>query len=90
LEETRGQVQRLEQIFEELHEKPTGEQGKAMQALVAGGSQQLDKKGDEVGDLAIIGACVRVEHYKMAAYANAITLAKALGQQDAASYSTKR
>ena len=85
LEETRGQVDRLKQIFEDLEEKPTGEQCKAMQGLIAEGSEQLEKKGDETGDLAILGACVRVEHYEMAAYANAITLARALGHQQAAS-----
>lgn len=85
LEETRGQVDRLKQIFEELEEKPTGEQCKGMQGIIAEGDEQLAKKGDEAGDLAIIGACVRVEHYEMAAYANAITLARALGKGDAVS-----
>lgn len=85
LEETRGQVERLKQIFENLHEKSAGEQCKGMQGIIAEGSEQLEKQGDEAGDLAIIGACVRVEHYEMAAYANAITLARALGHQDAAS-----
>jgi ferritin-like metal-binding protein YciE len=55
-----------------------------MQGIIAEGSEQLEKQGDEAGDLAIIGACVRVEHYEMAAYANVITLARALGHQDAA------
>lgn len=82
LEETRGQVDRLKKIFDSLQEKPTGEQCKGMQGLIAEGDEQLEKSGDQAGDLAIIGACVRVEHYEMAAYANAITLAKALGHQD--------
>jgi ferritin-like metal-binding protein YciE len=84
LGETRGQVDRLKQIFDNLREKPSGEQCKGMQGIIAEGSEQLAKQGDEAGDLAIIGACVRVEHYEMAAYANAITLARALGHDDAA------
>jgi ferritin-like metal-binding protein YciE len=84
LEETRGQVERLKKIFDNLREKPAGEPCKGMQGIIAEGSEQLEKQGDETGDLAIIGACVRVEHYEMAAYANAITLARALGHQDAA------
>ena len=83
LDETRGQVDRLKQIFDDFEEKPAGEQCKGMQGIIAEGDEQLQKKGDEAGDLAIIGACVRVEHYEMAAYANAITLARALGKGDA-------
>jgi ferritin-like metal-binding protein YciE len=85
LEETRGQVERLKQIFDELKEKPGGVTCKAMQGLVAEGSEQLEKKGDEVGDLAITGACVRVEHYEMAAYSSTIALAKGLGHDRIAS-----
>jgi ferritin-like metal-binding protein YciE len=83
LGETRGQVDRLKQIFDNLQQKPSGEQCKGMQGIIAEGNEQLEKNGDEAGDLAIIGACVRVEHYEMAAYANVITLAQALGHDDA-------
>jgi ferritin-like metal-binding protein YciE len=85
LEETKGHVQRLEQIFEELDEKPTGKTCKAMKGLVEEGEEVIEEDGNEaVLDAALIGAAQRVEHYEIAGYGVVRTFASILGEDDAA------
>jgi ferritin-like metal-binding protein YciE len=86
LEETRGHVQRLTQIFSELGQSPTGKTCKAMQGLIAEGSEAIEMQGDpDVRDAALIGAAQRVEHYEMAGYGVVRTFAKELGHSQIAS-----
>ncbi len=59
LEETKGQVERLKQVFEQLEEKPTGEHCKGMEGLVAEGKDQLEK--DEEDDYTFEYYCLRIE-----------------------------
>jgi ferritin-like metal-binding protein YciE len=83
LEETKGQVERLKQVFEHLGKKPTGKTCKAMQGLVEEGKEQLES--DEEGaakDVGIAGAALRVEHYEIAGYTAVIAIAKALGHDE--------
>ena len=83
LEETKGQVDRLKQIFEQLGKKPTGEVCKGMEGLVKEGQEQLEN--DEEGaakDVCIAGAALRVEHYEIAGYTAAIAIARSLGQDE--------
>ncbi len=83
LEQTKGQVERLKQIFEQLEEKPTGEHCKGMEGLVAEGKEQLDKDDEgALKDVAIIGAALRVEHYEIAGYTAAIAIARHLGEDE--------
>ena len=85
LEETKGHVERLEEIFEELDEKPTGKTCKGMKGLIEEGEEVIDEDGDDaVLDAALIGAAQRVEHYEMAGYGVARTFATILGEDDAA------
>lgn len=85
LEETRGHVQRLEQIFDELEEKPRGKKCQAMEGLVEEGKEILEADADDmVRDAALIGACQRVEHYEIASYGCARTFAQLLGYDNAA------
>jgi ferritin-like metal-binding protein YciE len=85
LEQTKEHVERLDEIFEELDEKPTGKTCKAMKGLIEEGAEYLDKDGDEsVLDAALIGAAQRVEHYEIAAYGTVRTFANMLGQNEAA------
>src|SRR5215213_5265721 len=64
LEETRGHVQRLTQIFTELGQSLSGESCKAMEGLIAEGNRVIQTAGDpDVKDAALIGAAQRVEHY---------------------------
>jgi ferritin-like metal-binding protein YciE len=83
LEETKGQVERLKEVFVHLEEKPTGEHCDGMEGIVEEGKSALEK--DEEGasfDVGLIGAALRTEHYEIAAYQAAISMAKTLGMQD--------
>src|ERR1700722_3962228 len=76
LKETEAQVQRLEQIAGILEIKPSG-RCVGMEGCINEGAEALSEEGDEtVLDLGIIGAGSRVEHYEMAGYLTAISLAE--------------
>lgn len=85
LEETQGQIERLDEIFETLGKKPTGKTCHGMQGLVEEGNEMIQEldKGD-VRDAALISAAQRVEHYEIAAYGTVREYAKMLGRKDAA------
>lgn len=85
LEQTRGQVERLDEIFESLEASPRGKKCKAMEGLIAEGKELIEEDADpNVKDAALIGAAQRVEHYEIAAYGTARTLAALLGHDDVA------
>ena len=85
LEETRKHATRLDGIFENLNENPGGETCEAMEGLVKEGEGFIKAKGQpDVRDAGLIGAAQRVEHYEMAGYGTARTLAKRLGFHDIA------
>ncbi len=85
LDETKVHVERLEEIFGELEEKPTGKTCKGMKGLIEEGEEVIDEEGDEaVLDAALIGAAQRVEHYEIAGYGVVRTFATILGEDDAA------
>ncbi len=84
LEQTKGHVARLEKIFELLGKNGRAEHCKAMEGLIAEGADLLEEDGAEtVKDAALIGAAQRVEHYEIAAYGTARTLAEIIGQKEA-------
>jgi ferritin-like metal-binding protein YciE len=86
LEQTRGHVSRLENIFEEIGEKATGETCEAMKGLVKEGEVLIKAEGPaDVRDAGLIGAAQRVEHYEIAGYGTARSLARRLGDQNVAS-----
>jgi ferritin-like metal-binding protein YciE len=84
LTQTEGHVTRLEQIFEELGEKPTGKKCEGMAGLIKEGGEaaEEDYEGD-VKDSALIGAAQRVEHYEIAAYGTVRAMAEKLGDEKA-------
>jgi ferritin-like metal-binding protein YciE len=85
LEQTKGHVERLEQVFEELGEKPKGKTCRAMKGLIEEGSEILKEDGeDSVIDAGIIVAAQKVEHYEIAGYGSVRTFAHLLGQNKAA------
>jgi len=85
LEQTKGHVQRLEQVFEELGEKTKGKTCQAMKGLIEEGSEVLKADGeDSVLDAAIIVAAQKVEHYEIASYGSVRTFAQLLGQDKSA------
>jgi ferritin-like metal-binding protein YciE len=84
LDQTKEHVERLEEIFKRLDEKPTGKTCKGMKGLIEEGAEMLEEDGDEaVLDAALIGAAQRVEHYEIAAYGTVRTFANMLGEQEA-------
>jgi ferritin-like metal-binding protein YciE len=84
LEQTKGHVQRLEEIFSELDEKPTGKKCKGMEGLVEEGKEMIEEEEGEVLDAGLISAAQRVEHYEIAGYGCVRTYANLLGETDAA------
>ena len=82
LKQTKGHVDRLEQIFCSLNEKPTGKKCKAMAGLIKEADELLlEDLEEEVLDAALIGAAQKVEHYEMAGYGTARTWATRLGDK---------
>jgi ferritin-like metal-binding protein YciE len=79
LKETRGQVERLEEIGRLLEIKTTGKKCVGMEGCIQEGAEALEEQGeDSILDLGLVGAGSRVEHYEMAGYLTAISLAKRL------------
>ncbi len=84
LQETREQVVRLEEIGRMLQIKVTGKKCVGMEGCIQEGSEALEEDGeDNILDLGLIGAGSRVEHYEMAGYLTAISLAKRIGAAEA-------
>jgi len=85
LEQTKEHVVRLEQIAETLGKKLAGHKCKAMEGLVEEGSELISEDAeDPIRDAGLIGAAQRVEHYEIAGYGTAISLARHLGHDDIA------
>jgi ferritin-like metal-binding protein YciE len=83
LRQTSEHVARLEQIFQQLGEKPSGKKCLGMEGLVKEGAEVMKEDYlEEVKDAALIGAAQRVEHYEIAAYGTARSLAELLGENE--------
>jgi ferritin-like metal-binding protein YciE len=84
LEETRGHVERLEQVFASLDQKPKGKRCLGMEGIIAEGTELMGEDGDEsVLDAGLIASAQRVEHYEITAYGSLMAWAKQLGYDDA-------
>jgi ferritin-like metal-binding protein YciE len=83
LEETQGQVTRLEEVFSIAGVAAKGKPCKGMKGLIEEGSEALQEEEGPMRDLALIAGCQRVEHYEMSAYGTARTLAGVLEMDDA-------
>ena len=84
LDETRGQIERLDQVVESCEIRLKRVKCVAMEGLVEEGQELID--GVERGpvlDAGLIGAAQKVEHYEIAAYGAIIALAKQLGETHA-------
>ena len=79
LEETRRQVDRLDQIGEELEIRLTGKKCKGMEGLLAEGKESMEELDEQNIDAGLIGAAQKVEHYEIAGYGTARTHAELLG-----------
>jgi ferritin-like metal-binding protein YciE len=84
LEETKEQIKRLDQIFENLGESSKGKPCEGMKGLLKEGGEWMKEDADpEVMDAGLIAAAQRVEHYEMAGYGTVRTYAELLGEDEA-------
>jgi ferritin-like metal-binding protein YciE len=83
LEETRGHVERCEQVFEKLGKAPKAKKCAAMEGLIKE-AQEIMESTEEgvVRDAGIIAAGQKVEHYEIASYGTMCAFAKILGQNE--------
>jgi ferritin-like metal-binding protein YciE len=83
LDVTRQQITRLDQIFEELGEKASGESCKGMEGVISEGEHLLSRcKDPAIIDPCIITSAQRVEHYEIAGYGTAKAFARQLGRNN--------
>lgn len=84
LEQTKGHVSRLEEIFKGLGESPKGKKCKGMEGLIKEGGEMIEEDpAPEELDAGLISAAQRVEHYEIAGYGCVRTYAKLLGENEA-------
>jgi ferritin-like metal-binding protein YciE len=80
LEETRRQVERLNQIGEQMDIRLSGKKCKGMEGLIEEGKEIMEEDLDDNAiDAGLIGAAQKAEHYEIAAYGTARTHASLLG-----------
>ena len=80
LEQTRGHVERLEQVCDDLGVTPKGKKCAAMEGLVEEGKELMEEDATPgVLDAGLIAAAQKVEHYEIASYGSARTWAEQLG-----------
>lgn len=85
LEETRGHVDRLEQVFETLDERVRGKHCDGIAGIIDEGKSIMEEEFDDTTmDACLIAAGQRAEHYEMAAYGTLVAWAQAMGHTDVA------
>jgi len=85
LQETQGQIARLEQVFESLDEKVRGKHCDGIAGIIEEGKSIMEEDFDETTmDACLIAAGQRAEHYEMAAYGTLVAWAQAMGHTEAA------
>ncbi len=85
LEETRGQVERLEHVFEILDEKVRGKHCDGIAGIIEEGKAVMEEDFDEsTMDACLIAGGQRAEHYETAAYGTMVAWARAMGHTEAA------
>jgi ferritin-like metal-binding protein YciE len=85
LEETNGHVDKLEQVFQNLDEKPKGKHCDGIAGIIDEGKSVMDEDFEGATmDACLIAAAQRAEHYEIAAYGTLVAWAKTMGQNDAA------
>ena len=83
LEETKGQIGRLDQVFKKLDRQPEGVKCPAIDGLISEADDVAGEVADkQVLDAAIVGAAQAVEHYEIARYGTLIAWAEELGHED--------
>jgi ferritin-like metal-binding protein YciE len=84
-EETEGQVERIEKVFELLDKTARGKRCEALEGLSAEGDHVMEEaEEDGVMDAGLCASAQAVEHYEIARYGALIAWAKQLEMTDAA------
>jgi ferritin-like metal-binding protein YciE len=84
-EETQGQVERLERVFEMINKRTRGRTCEAIEGLIAEGEEVMDEaQNAEVMDAGLIAAGQAVEHYEIARYGTLRAWAEQLGMPEVA------
>ena len=86
LEETKNQVQRLEQVFKLMGEKATAKKCDAMEGITEEGNSVIEDtdEGSATRDVALVMAGQKAEHYEIATYGGLAQIAHTLGQEEVA------
>lgn len=85
LDATREQVRRLEQVFGLLESAPRGKPCHGMKGLVEEGQELMSEdRSGPIMDCGIANAARKVEHYEIAGYESARSIAQQLGRREAA------
>ncbi len=83
-EETVGQIERLEQVFEIVGKRPRAVPCEAMQSLIEEGKEVMEEAEDpDVMDAGVLAAAQAIEHYEIARYGTLKAWAKQLGLTEA-------
>ena len=84
LQETQGQIARLDQVFESLGESKKRKTCKGMEGLLEEGREMMEEQdGKPSVDAALIAAAQKVEHYEIASYGTLCAWAEQMGHTDA-------
>ncbi len=85
LGETERHVERLENVMEQLEGTPRGKKCAAMEGLIEEGKEMIaEDASPAMKDLGLITAAQKVEHYEIAGYGCARTLAELAGEDKVA------
>jgi ferritin-like metal-binding protein YciE len=84
VEETRGQVERLNRVFEMAGKRPTGKKCPAIEGMIEEAQEVMQEfKGSQALDAGLIADAQSVEHYEITRYGTLRTWAQQLGMQEA-------
>jgi ferritin-like metal-binding protein YciE len=84
IDQTRQQIQNLEQVYSQVGQQPERQTCEAAQGLVSEGQEVMQEAGSgPIRDTLIAGSQAKVEHYEIASYQGLVAGAQQMGQQEA-------
>ena len=83
LEETKGQIRKLEQVFKSIGKKASGEKCDAIEGLIKETDGLMEEASGTALDAGLLAACQAVEHYEISRYGSLREWAKDLGHDEA-------
>ncbi|WP_432289276.1 ferritin-like domain-containing protein (plasmid) [Aminobacter sp. BA135] len=83
LEETKGQIKKLEQVFKSIGKKASGEKCDAIEGLIKEADGLMKEASGTALDAGLLAACQAIEHYEISRYGSLREWAKDLGHEEA-------